>query len=219
MKNQIRKKIKAEIENRIRDLGFESMIERSEKLQFYFESEFLHRASALLTKNYVISFFPFDSEPQITIENFPLQVGYVRILDWKNGVMDAAEARRDLPGQWEEFSIPGSGVGAQIYQPAAEQKTIPSQSIAAILVPGVAFSKNGNRLGRGKGFYDRFLKAHPHALRIGVAFHEQIMQAIWPTDPWDEPLDALITDQEWIETDRFKSWLIHGMVPKRAGNS
>lgn len=61
--------------------------------------------------------------------------------------------------------------------------------VDCILVPGVAFDAKGNRLGYGKGYYDRFLpgiKAHT----IGIGFVEQQLDHI-PTSPHDFPLKAI----------------------------
>lgn len=47
-----------------------------------------------------------------------------------------------------------------------------------VLVPGVAFDARGGRLGRGKGFYDRFLHQFPNACPIGVCYREQLLPEI-----------------------------------------
>jgi 5-formyltetrahydrofolate cyclo-ligase len=66
-----------------------------------------------------------------------------------------------------------------------------------ILTPLVAFDAALNRIGQGAGHYDRAFAAHPHARRIGVAFSVQQVQAI-AADPWDMPLDAIVTETGWI---------------------
>lgn len=66
-------------------------------------------------------------------------------------------------------------------------------SIDLIIVPGVAFDRSGNRMGRGRGFYDRLLKTTPDAYKIGVAFDFQIMDSI-PTEPFDVPMDTVISE-------------------------
>ena len=60
-----------------------------------------------------------------------------------------------------------------------------------ILVPGLAFDLRGGRLGRGKGFYDRFL-AGARGLRAGVCFEDQIADEI-PSEPVDQRMDFLVT--------------------------
>jgi len=63
--------------------------------------------------------------------------------------------------------------------------------INVILVPGVAFDRDGNRLGRGKAFYDKFLRS-THALKVGVCFAEQLAEKI-PTDHHDLPMDKVVS--------------------------
>ncbi len=61
-----------------------------------------------------------------------------------------------------------------------------------IIVPGVAFDRNGNRLGRGRGYYDRFLCQHLDVKRIGICFDFQLVDEI-PTEPFDIRMDEVIT--------------------------
>jgi 5-formyltetrahydrofolate cyclo-ligase len=66
-----------------------------------------------------------------------------------------------------------------------------------ILIPLLGFDRRGNRLGQGAGYYDRTLAMQSTALRIGIAWSVQEFPDI-PTDTWDMPLDAILTDAEWI---------------------
>jgi len=67
--------------------------------------------------------------------------------------------------------------------------------IDLIIVPALAFDPNGGRLGRGGGFYDRFLKRPDlRAKKIGAAFIEQI-RPVLPMDINDVPVDRVITDE------------------------
>lgn len=63
--------------------------------------------------------------------------------------------------------------------------------INVILVPGVAFDSFGNRMGRGKGYYDKFLRT-TKALKVGVCFVEQVAAKI-PTDHHDLAMDVVIS--------------------------
>ncbi len=170
----------------------------------------------IFRNRYAVSFYPFETEPQINIESEsrdePYRVAYVRIEDWKTGLMNAYEARRDLPGQWEDFEVKG---GNRVFQPVATQVLCPPDDICAVLVPGLAFSPKGERLGRGAGFYDRFLHRHPGALRIGVAFQEQITDSI-PVDTWDEKIDIILTNQRLYQTKSYGEWQKHGKVKDRS---
>ena len=60
-----------------------------------------------------------------------------------------------------------------------------------ILVPGVGFSPNGYRLGRGKGYYDKFLSKYSNLFTVGVCFREQFYLDI-PTEPHDIPMQKVI---------------------------
>ena len=61
-----------------------------------------------------------------------------------------------------------------------------------IVVPGVAFDRQGNRIGRGKGYYDRFLCHHLDVKRIGICFDFQLVDEV-PTEPLDIRMDEVIT--------------------------
>lgn len=66
-------------------------------------------------------------------------------------------------------------------------------AVEMIVVPGVAFDQEGNRMGRGRGFYDRLLKSTPQAVKVGVAYDFQILDHI-PTEPHDVKMDQIITE-------------------------
>lgn len=68
----------------------------------------------------------------------------------------------------------------------------PIDKIDCILVPGLGFDKNKNRIGYGKGYYDQFLAKVKDVPTIGVGFKEQLCVDPLPTDPWDVPLSELI---------------------------
>lgn len=69
------------------------------------------------------------------------------------------------------------------------------KEIDIVIVPGVAFDKNGFRLGYGGGFYDRFLKnLSPYAITIGLAFDIQLFDEI-PKEEHDIQLDYIITEK------------------------
>ena len=70
--------------------------------------------------------------------------------------------------------------------------------IDLILVPGVVFDLQCNRIGRGAGFYDRFLKQHKRVTQLGVAYDFQIKNHEIPHSFFDKPVDGVITPSQSI---------------------
>jgi 5-formyltetrahydrofolate cyclo-ligase len=66
-----------------------------------------------------------------------------------------------------------------------------------ILVPLVAFDSRLMRLGQGAGHYDRALSLLDQAYTVGIAWSVQQAPAL-PADPWDIPLNAILTEKAWI---------------------
>jgi 5-formyltetrahydrofolate cyclo-ligase len=81
-----------------------------------------------------------------------------------------------------------------IYQPKRECiRKIPLSTIDLIIVPALAFDSQGNRLGRGKGYYDRFLHSLPKTIpTVGLAFSFQILDRIPSLEPHDFPVDRVV---------------------------
>lgn len=91
---------------------------------------------------------------------------------------------------------------------ALHQTTL-SWGLDLVLMPLVAFDTDGNRLGMGKGYYDRTLKflRHRHHWRkprlVGIAYEFQKMEQL-PQQPWDIPLDAIVTEQAVYNVRQLK---------------
>ncbi len=68
-----------------------------------------------------------------------------------------------------------------------------------VFCPLVGFDRRGGRIGQGGGHYDRWFAAHPQALRIGIGWSVQEIDDA-PSEPTDMPLDAILTEQEFIVT-------------------
>lgn len=71
-------------------------------------------------------------------------------------------------------------------------------SIELVLVPGVSFDAEGNRLGRGKGYYDRLLPQLTSSCNIGICFGFQVSEKI-PCESFDRRMDAVLTENGWIK--------------------
>ena len=75
-------------------------------------------------------------------------------------------------------------------------RRVAAESFGLVLVPGLAFDRAGNRLGAGKGFYDRFL-AEIQAPKIALAFAFQLVEQV-PIEPHDQRVDMIVTENEAI---------------------
>ena len=126
----------------------------------------------------VLAFFPLlSTEPDI----FPLLNDERVLLPFiENGEMKFGRGKPEK-----------SPLGVTLLTDAVEA----DYESAVILVPLVAFDSTRLRLGRGGGYYDRYIKEHRGKLHsIGVAFSASYVENI-PRDSWDEKLDEIITEK------------------------
>lgn len=111
--------------------------------------------------------------PQVSWEQHRLAPIEIRSLNSADIAMDAMGIRQPI-------------AGAQL----------PVASVDLVIVPGLAFDRAGNRLGRGRGFYDRFLSRPDfRGVSCALAFQEQLLDTI-PHDPHDVRMSMIVTDSE-----------------------
>jgi 5-formyltetrahydrofolate cyclo-ligase len=80
-----------------------------------------------------------------------------------------------------------------IPQPDPATPVVPLDTIDVFVIPGLAFDLEGERLGWGRGHYDRTLARAPEALRVGYAFELQIVDRV-PVGADDQRMDVLVTE-------------------------
>lgn len=71
-----------------------------------------------------------------------------------------------------------------------------------VFCPAVAVDTHGDRLGMGKGYYDRFFTDHPAAVRAAVVYQVQVSTAPLHADSWDQPMDWIVTEKMILRTLR-----------------
>jgi 5-formyltetrahydrofolate cyclo-ligase len=82
---------------------------------------------------------------------------------------------------------------------------IPFEEIDLVVTPALGFDRNGNRLGRGGSYYDRFFaNKELKALRCGFGFSEQLIDSI-PVAEHDQPVDVLVTDEQILYFTRHNT--------------
>ncbi len=85
-----------------------------------------------------------------------------------------------------------------ILEPNLMAEPVDVSKIELILVPGLAFDRDGNRLGHGKGYYDRFLaKCSTKTFLLGLAYSFQFFDKI-PFDPYDIRIKGLVTENQQV---------------------
>jgi 5-formyltetrahydrofolate cyclo-ligase len=152
---------------------------------------------SLITSATCVAFYQAaKGEPDLSrLANLTQRHDVKMALPWLPPAMDKVEARRAaiLFRTWS----PGDALNMTrlgFHQPADEA---PALAPNLILTPLVGFDRSLNRLGQGAGHYDRAFQNWPDAIRVGVAWSVQEVDHL-PVDPWDIPLDAIITEREWI---------------------
>ena len=80
------------------------------------------------------------------------------------------------------------------------ENPIKINEVDVFLVPGVAFTVSGKRLGRGGGYYDKLLSKYPDTLKIGITFNERIMQDL-PTESHDISMDYVFTNDKYYKSE------------------
>ena len=104
------------------------------------------------------------------------------------------DQRRMLPVEITSLQTGLTTTGPGVREPIAGNP-IPTDLIDLVIVPGLVFDHLNNRLGRGLGFYDRFLKKLPVTTpTIGLAFDFQLIDRLPPPEKHDVPVSKVITN-------------------------
>ncbi len=151
-------------------------------------SHCLYSLATIQASSIIMSFLPLAGEVDLR----PLMQQWidegktvcVPIVEWDCNSMRAGALTSMEPEHFIETRH-------KLFEPKDPQ-LVSSDSIDIVLVPGLAFDTGGGRLGRGGGFYDRFLSRIRPPLAIGVAFDEQIRGKVH-CEPHDYLLTAIAT--------------------------
>jgi 5-formyltetrahydrofolate cyclo-ligase len=142
----------------------------------------------------VLAFVPLESEPDITAL-FPqcLEAGRILALPRFDPVAGSYQAAQvtDLTTQLVRGRY-------GVLEPQAECALLSLKELDLALVPGIGFSLNGRRLGRGKGYFDRML-CEVRGWKCGVAFDWQVTVEI-PSEQHDIHVNSIVTPTRWCVT-------------------
>ncbi len=143
--------------------------------------------------DYILSFYPIEGNNEtdtflitdyLHFKNPNLHICYAKT-DLRNKTMQAVLCGADTVFEANAYNIP---------EPVHNEITDPLK-IDLIIVPMLAFDVKGNRVGYGKGFYDRYLTGcRKDCLKIGLSYFDPV-ESIDDTNEFDVPLDICITPQ------------------------
>lgn len=154
----------------------------------------------------IAGFIANDGEPSLD----PLmQLAWARRKQWHLPIIGLPNINHLWFGRYDEgdeltlnrYGIPEPDI--------ALHQTTPAWGLDLVLMPLVAFDEQGNRLGMGKGYYDRTLKFLRHRCHwrkprlVGIAYEFQRMEQL-PFQSWDIPLDAIVTEQSVYNVRKLK---------------
>ncbi|MDP6543988.1 MAG: 5-formyltetrahydrofolate cyclo-ligase [Phycisphaerae bacterium] len=111
------------------------------------------------------------------------------------GVMDAIEIH-----SLDKDLAPGA---MDILEPIGNE-VLAASELDLIVAPALAFDRRGNRLGRGGGYYDRFISQTGGCLVCGLAFDGQLLDEL-PAEPHDQPVNMLATNVEFLRFARDRN--------------
>lgn len=157
----------------------------------------LQRLSLHNNLHFVMSFWPLEHHAEM---NMHLYTRYLEhafpdlkitfpVIDFSTAQIHAVLVNEETEFIENKYGIPEPAAGEEV---AAEELDL-------ILVPLLAFDKNGYRVGYGKGFYDRFLKkCNDHVITVGFSYFEAVDE-IEDTNHFDVPLNYCITPHKIYE--------------------
>ena len=177
--------LRHQISSRLIKLSEKQRMQQSKKAcQFLLETEQFKNASV------VMLYLPLPHE----VDTTP-----VILTAWQKGKTVAVpkiswQQRHMLPVEITSLESGFSTGESGLKNPITGVPT-PIEDIDVVVTPGLAFDKEGNRLGRGGSFFDRFFGSKGlHAIKIGFAFSQQRTEDI-PTEDHDMKVDMVITDE------------------------
>ena len=134
-------------------------------------------------------FAPLPDEIDISplLRTIDCRVVLPRVADGPNGEAEM---------EFYDFDPSGMARGAYGIDEPQGNVPCPPERIDLMVVPGMAFTRDGVRLGRGKGYYDRYIAREGfRARRIGVCFRHQLLPDL-PAEPHDRRMDIVVTAEE-----------------------
>lgn len=188
--NNTKKEVRQNLLGRLLSLTCDEIRRRSENVERLLSDLAIYRKARV-----ILAYFPLKGE-----------VNLLELIrkDWGNKefcfpVMDlSTKGLTAFKASSLDRGFVRGGFGVMEPDPETRQG-VDLREIDLVIVPGLGFDREKNRLGRGEGFYDRFLKTvKPPVIKVGIAFDCQILDRL-PCDPvWDEKVDVVVGEKSII---------------------
>ena len=146
----------------------------------------------------VMLYMPLPSEVDLTpaaVRCFQMgQTVCVPSVDWSRRDMTAIEVNT--------FDDEAMDIDERGLRTPSAGRPIPVESIDVVIIPGLGFDTEGWRLGRGGGYYDRFLdRVNKRTRLVGIGFDQQMVEVV-PHEPHDVRMQVIVTDRRTTQTRR-----------------
>ncbi len=137
-------------------------------------------------------------EVEAELRSLGARMHFPRIQSSKDSLMEFVEVG---PGTtvWEKGPY-------GIDQPHTAAQTVDPSKLDLVFLPGTAFGESGERIGMGKGYFDRYLPRAANAVRVALAYDFQLFKSL-PQQPWDQRVHWILTEKREIKLPFAESWL------------
>ena len=178
-----KKELRAQLQDRVTAMSSDQKRIESEAICTQLMS-----IASILNANSIFTYLPLANEvtllPLMSLWIDESRTVSVPLINWdektmQSGLLTSLDANALIEGRYG-------------MKEPREKHPIPSDSIDVVLVPGLGFDASGGRLGRGGGFYDKFLAIARPPIVIGICFQEQLIDRV-PTDSHDQLMCAVVT--------------------------
>ncbi len=163
------------------------------------QNEFLAKNLIELLHSH-LNYFPNDNDPLgafAPILNEPNVLAYLKDEDSDGHLCFPSfveEGKMVFRKSTVNDLIEDQNFGVKMMSPSLQNKIVTPK---VVLIPGLGFTEKGARLGRGKGFYDRYLYKY-NGIKIGLGFELQMEKKL-PTDKYDQLMDFIVTEKRIIQ--------------------
>lgn len=184
-----KRKIRSEFLKKRKSLSGEIVEHKSNKIK-----ETLLTIQPILNARSAGLYYPVNNEVDITalfddLVSLDIEIYFPRISDYGLIFCKTDHLNQLIP---DRFGVPA---------PEMNNTTIKTSELDVILVPGVVFDREGNRIGYGSGYYDRALEGVNRSATIGLCYEFQLVPSL-PAEKHDRPVGAIVTEMGYIKCEK-----------------